>query len=103
MKSIKAQLASVFDNTLISNAGKSDSGVAVKVLLSTSIRGQRRSRSTPAGQANAAGQPCAVLTWMTSKSSDMTNYQMFNAATNWFKGDEARAMWVKPDVLHYRR
>ncbi|MCP3884398.1 MAG: VWA domain-containing protein, partial [Propionibacteriaceae bacterium] len=32
----------------------------------------------------------AVLTQMTSKSSDMTNYQdAFNAATNWFKGDEA--------------
>ncbi|WP_426125068.1 retention module-containing protein [Pseudomonas sp. PSPC2-3] len=89
MKSIKAQLASVFD-TLISNAGKSDSGV-VKVLLvdfDTRVEAQVSVNLADKDAAKAALQ--AVLTQMTSKSSDMTNYQdAFNAATNWFKGDEA--------------
>ena len=89
MKSIKAQLETVFD-TLISNAGKSDSGV-VKVLLvdfDTRVEAQVSVNLADKDAAKAALQ--AVLTQMTSKSSDMTNYQdAFNAATNWFKGDEA--------------
>ncbi|WP_321862213.1 type I secretion C-terminal target domain-containing protein [Pseudomonas paraveronii] len=89
MTSIKTQLATVFD-TLISNAGKSDSGV-VKVLLvdfDTRVEAQVSVNLADKDAAKAALQ--AVLTQMTSKSSDMTNYQdAFNAATNWFKGDEA--------------
>uniref|UniRef100_UPI003FD79305 type I secretion C-terminal target domain-containing protein n=2 Tax=Pseudomonas sp. TaxID=306 RepID=UPI003FD79305 len=89
MTSIKTQLATVFD-TLISNAGKSDSGI-VKVLLvdfDTRVEAQVSVNLADAAGAKAALQ--AVLTQMASKSSDMTNYQdAFNAATNWFKSDEA--------------
>ena len=89
MTSIKTQLATVFD-TLISNAGKSDSGI-VKVLLvdfDTRVEAQVSVNLADAAAAKAALQ--AVLTQMVSNSSDMTNYQdAFNAATNWFKGSEA--------------
>ncbi|MCP1510031.1 hypothetical protein J2Y83_000158 [Pseudomonas marginalis] len=89
MTSIKTQLATVFD-TLISNAGKSDSGI-VKVLLvdfDTRVEAQVSVNLADKDGAKAALQ--AVLTQMASKSSDMTNYQdAFNAATNWFKSDEA--------------
>src|SRR5450830_197979 len=89
MASIKTQLATVFD-TLISNAGKSDSGI-VKVLLvdfDTRVEAQVSVNLSDAAGAKAALQ--AVLTQMASNSSDMTNYQdAFNAATNWFKSNDA--------------
>ncbi|AGE28542.1 outer membrane adhesin-like protein [Pseudomonas poae RE*1-1-14] len=89
MDSIKNQLASVF-NTLIANAGNKDSGV-VKVLLvdfDTRIESQVSVNLADKDAAKAALQ--AVLTQMTSNSSDMTNYQdAFNAATNWFKSSDA--------------
>ncbi|WP_338514109.1 Ig-like domain-containing protein [Pseudomonas poae] len=89
MDSIKNQLASVF-NTLIANAGNKDSGM-VKVLLvdfDTRIESQVSVNLADKDAAKAALQ--AVLTQMTSNSSDMTNYQdAFNAATNWFKSSDA--------------
>ncbi|MBP1127257.1 MULTISPECIES: Ig-like domain-containing protein [unclassified Pseudomonas] len=89
MDSIKSQLNSVF-NTLIANAGNKDSGV-VKVLLvdfDTRIESQVSVNLADKDAAKAALQ--AVLTQMTSNSSDMTNYQdAFDAATNWFKSSDA--------------
>ncbi|MGZ9708502.1 Ig-like domain-containing protein [Pseudomonas sp. GNP013] len=89
MDSIKSQLSSVF-NTLIANAGNKDSGV-VKVLLvdfDTRIESQVSVNLADKDAAKAALQ--AVLTQMTSNSSDMTNYQdAFDAATNWFKSSDA--------------
>ncbi|WP_207269050.1 type I secretion C-terminal target domain-containing protein, partial [Pseudomonas sp. GW531-R1] len=89
MKSIKAQLASVFD-TLIANASTKDSGV-VKVMLvdfDTQVQAQVSVNLADKDGAKAALQ--AVLNQMSSNSSDMTNYQdAFNAATNWFKSSEA--------------
>ncbi|VVN73255.1 hypothetical protein PS687_05686 [Pseudomonas fluorescens] len=89
MKSIKAQLASVFD-TLIANAGSKDAGV-VKVLLvdfDTRVEAQVSVNLADKTAAKAALQ--AVLTQMTSSSSDMTNYQdAFKAATDWFKSSDA--------------
>ncbi|MFL1419917.1 type I secretion C-terminal target domain-containing protein, partial [Pseudomonas fildesensis] len=89
MKSIKAQLTSVFD-TLIANAGGKESGI-VKVLLvdfDTRVQSQVSVDLSDKVAAKAALQ--AVLTQMTSNSSDMTNYQdAFNAATNWFKSSDA--------------
>ncbi|WP_308581575.1 type I secretion C-terminal target domain-containing protein, partial [uncultured Pseudomonas sp.] len=89
MTSIKTQLATVFD-TLISNAGKSDSGV-VKVLLvdfDTRVEAQVSVNLADPVAAKAALQ--AVLTQMSSNWNDMTNYQdAFSAATNWFKSSDA--------------
>ncbi|WP_338485543.1 Ig-like domain-containing protein [Pseudomonas trivialis] len=89
MNSIKSQLASVF-NTLIANAGNKDSGV-VKVLLvdfDTQVQAQVSVNLADKDAAKAALQ--AVLTQMTSNSSDLTNYQdAFDAATNWFKSSDA--------------
>ncbi|WP_338489210.1 Ig-like domain-containing protein [Pseudomonas trivialis] len=89
MNSIKSQLASVF-NTLIANAGNKDSGV-VKVLLvdfDTQVQAQVSVNLADKDAAKVALQ--AVLTQMTSNSSDLTNYQdAFDAATNWFKSSDA--------------
>ena len=87
--SIKTQLATVFE-TLINNAGKSDSGI-VKVLLvdfDTRVEAQVSVNLVDKDSAKATLQ--AVLDKMASNSGDQTNYQdAFNAATNWFKGDDA--------------
>ncbi|WP_448675815.1 Ig-like domain-containing protein [Pseudomonas sp. LY-1] len=89
MKSIKAQLASVFD-TLISNAGKSDSGVVKVLLVDFDTRVEAQVSVNLADKDAAKDKLQAVLDNMASGRGEQTNYQdAFNAATNWFKGDEA--------------
>jgi uncharacterized protein YegL len=89
MKSIKAQLASVFD-TLISNAGKSDSGVVKVLLVDFDTRVEAQVSVNLADKDAAKDKLQAVLDNMASGRGEQTNYQdAFNAATNWFKGDDA--------------
>ncbi|MGF6098590.1 beta strand repeat-containing protein, partial [Pseudomonas sp. 18175] len=89
MTSIKTQLSSIFD-TLIANAKLTGSGVVKVLLVDFDTKVESQVSVNLADQAAAKAALQAVLTSMTSNSSDMTNYQdAFNAATAWFKSSEA--------------
>jgi len=101
MTSIKNQLSALFD-TLISNANKSDSGI-VKVKLidfDSKVEAQVSVNLADKDAAKLALQ--GVLDQMSSKSTDLTNYQdAFNSATAWFKSSEATSNLAAKNLTYF--